>query len=405
MNMPSDDEVIVAGGGIGGLGAALALARTGVSVRVLERAPQFSEVGAGLQIGPNAVRAFDRLGVLAEIYEAAVFPDYGEIRDAVSGRKLTRIDFQGPMIERFGYPYLVLHRNDVLQTLLHALHELPHVKLENDATVESVVDEGGRVRIMCEQGQGFTAQLVVGADGINSRVRARICDDEPVFSGAIAYRGTIPIDEVDGEYSDCVRLWIGPGVHLMQYPVRRGELYNQVAVFSSGRWREGLDDWGTPEELIDSFKGTCEPVRSAAMRLSLSPAYPNFDKEPLASFVKGRSVLIGDAAHPMLQYVGQGACMALEDGVVLATLLAGSVQDPGHALAAYEAARITRTTRCQRLARPWGASWHTDDPTLVAYRDRFLRARRADDYSDVEWLYDDAITVGPGKVLSEIEGI
>jgi 3-hydroxybenzoate 6-monooxygenase len=145
-------------------------------------------------------------------------------------------------------------------------------------------------------------------------------------------------------------------------------------------------------------------VRSAAHQAASSPAYPNIDKEPLTTFVKGRSVLVGDAAHPMLQYVGQGACMAVEDGIVLAALLARSPQQPSHALAAYEANRLERTTRCQRLARPWGASWHTSDPTVIAYRDRYLRVRRPDDYSDVEWLYDDAISVDPARALARTGG-
>jgi salicylate hydroxylase len=389
-----DHDVVIVGGGIGGLGTALALARSGVRAQVLERAPEFSEVGAGLQMGPNAVRALDRLGVLGRIYGFAVFPERGVISNAVTGERLTTIDFQDPMIARFGYPYLVLHRNDILTVLLEACREHPLVGLENDRTVEHVVDEGDRMRIVCADGSELTAALVVGADGLNSRVRRLIRDDEPTFSGDVAFRGTTRIEDLGaGERTNDVLLWIGPGAHLIQYPVRRGELYNQVAVFRSVRFAEGREDWGTPEELVERFAGMSDIVRAAIPTMTAARAYPNYDKEPIDTFVAGRAVLIGDAAHPMLQYLGQGACQALEDGLTLAAVLGGSVEHPTATLAEYDSLRVPRTTRSQRAARPWGKSWHTDDPISVAYRDRYFRARRSDDYSEVEWLYDDILPV------------
>lgn len=386
------DEAIVVGGGIGGLGTALALARSGVRVRLLERAPEFGEIGAGLQIGPNAVRSFDRLGVLDAIYALAVFPQQVRISDAITGRELTRMDAQQPMIERFGYPYLVLHRSDVHAVLLEACRAHPSIELQNDRTVDEVVDEGATMLVRCQGGIEYRARLVVGADGINSRVRRLIAVDEPVFSGYTAYRGTIPIDRLPPEdRTDEVRLWIGPGIHLMQYPVRRGELYNQVAVFRSERYAQGRDDWGTPEELAEQFAQACDSVGVAVGRLGEARAYPNYDKEPIDSYVCGRAVLIGDAAHPMLQYLGQGACQALEDGLALAAALGGGVEDPADGLRLYDSKRVAHTARCQRTARPWGESWHTTDPMTLAYRDRFFAARRSDDYGDVAWLYDDAL--------------
>ncbi|QJU55322.1 FAD-dependent monooxygenase [Herbiconiux sp. KACC 21604] len=386
------DEVVVVGGGIGGLGAALALARSGVRVRLLERAPEFGEIGAGLQIGPNAVRSFDRLGVLDAIYRLAVFPQHARISDAITGKELTRIDFQEPMVERFGYPYLVLHRSDVHSVLLAACRAHPSIELENDRTLEEVVDEGDTMLVRCAGGIVYRARLVVGADGINSRVRRLITVDEPVFSGYTAYRGTIPIDRLPPEdRTDAVLLWIGPGIHLMQYPVRRGELYNQVAVFRSERYAQGREDWGTPEELSEQFAKACESVGVAVGRLGDARAYPNYDKDPIDSYVSGRAVLIGDAAHPMLQYLGQGACQALEDGLALAAALGGGVDEPADALRLYDEKRVAHTARCQRTARPWGESWHTTDATTLAYRDRYFAARRSDDYSDVAWLYDDAL--------------
>ena len=401
----TDHDVIVIGGGIGGLATALALAQSGLPVHLLERAPQFSEVGAGLQVGPNAVRALDRLGALNEIYSTAVFPQQAVISDALTGDRLTTLDLGESFTARFGYPYIVLHRNDVLTPLLNACRAHPSISLENDRAVTEVTDEGDRMRIRCEDGQELTAKLVVGADGLNSRVRRLIADDEPVFSGYIAFRGAIPVDATTAteEQSD-VHLWIGPDVHLMQYPVRSGTMYNQVAVFRTVRKAEGRRDWGNSDELLERFSPMCDEVRTTVAAHAGAVAYPNFDKEPLTTFVAHRAVLIGDAAHPMLQYLGQGACQALEDGLTLAATLGGQVDDVS-GLARYDELRVPRTTRCQRSARPWGESWHATDPTFRAYRDRYLRLRAPQDYVEVAWLYDDALESLLGPVRRELEAL
>jgi 2-polyprenyl-6-methoxyphenol hydroxylase-like FAD-dependent oxidoreductase len=295
-------------------------------------------------------------------------------------------------VERFGYPYLVLHRNDVLSVLLAACRAEPGIALHNGRNLAHVDDEGSQVRVALADGAELTAGLVVGADGLHSTVRSLICADEPVFSGYVAFRGTAPVTEIPEEArSHDVRLWIGPGIHLMQYPVRGGLLYNQVAVFKSARYVAGREDWGTPDELDERFAIANDTVRSAIPKLRTMRSYPNYDKEPLDTYVSGRAVLIGDAAHPMLQYLGQGACQALEDGLVLATLLDGSVSDPAAALAEYDAIRVPRTTRCQRVARPWGESWHSEDSIQVAYRDRYFRSRANDDYDELAWLYEDSL--------------
>lgn len=399
----SDHDIIVVGGGIGGLGTALALAQSGLAVHLLERAPAFSEVGAGLQVGPNAVRALDRLGVLDEIYATAVFPRRGIVSSAQTGQELTTLDLGKAFTERFGYPYIVLHRNDVLTPLLEACRSHRNISLENNRSVVEVSDEGSRMRVRCEDGDELTARLVVGADGLNSKVRRLISVDEPVFSGYVAFRGATPIDlsAADDDQSD-VHLWIGPDVHLMQYPVRSGTMYNQVAVFRSLWKSEGRDDWGTSDELIERFQAMCDPVRTTVAAHADATAYPNFDKDPLSTFVAGRAVLIGDAAHPMLQYLGQGACQALEDGLTLAATLEGQVDDVS-GLARYDALRVPRTTRCQTSARPWGESWHTADLTFRAYRDRYLQMRSADDYSELAWLYDDALESLLGPAQRQLE--
>ena len=396
-------DVVVVGGGIGGLGTALALAHTGLAVHVLERAPEFSEVGAGLQVGPNAVRALDRLGLLEEIYGTAVFPRRGVVSSALTGEVLSTLDLGDGFKQRFGYPYIVIHRNDVLSPLLEACRAHPSITLENDRCVAEVTDEGARMRIRCEDGHELTAKLVVGADGLNSKVRRLIAVDEPVFSGYVAFRGAKPIEPgTQAEHQSEVKLWIGPNVHLMQYPVRSGTMYNQVAVFRTLREDAGRDDWGGSDSLLERFSPMCDEVRATVAAHAEAAAYPNYDKDPLSTFVAGRAVVIGDAAHPMLQYLGQGACQALEDGLTLAATLGGQVEDLS-GLVQYDALRVPRTTRCQRSARPWGESWHTTDPIVRGYRDRYLRMRAPDDYSELSWLYDDALEGLLGPVQHEME--
>lgn len=398
----TDHDVLVVGGGIGGLGTALALARTDLPVHLLERAPQFAEVGAGLQVGPNAVRALDRLGVLDEIYTTAVFPRRGVVFDALTGQELTTLDLGEAFLQSFDYPYIVVHRNDVLTPLLDACRAHPNITLENNWAVAEVTDEGDRMRVRCDDGRELTARLVVGADGINSKVRRLITIDEPVFSGYVAFRGASPIDLGDATQAQGdVRLWIGPNVHLMQYPVRSGTMYNQVAVFRTLRRAEGRADWGNADELLERFDAMCDAVRTTVAGHVDATAYPNVDKDPLTTFVAGRAVLIGDAAHPMLQYLGQGACQALEDGLALAASLGGQVGDVS-GLARYDTLRVPRTTRCQRSARPWGESWHSADPSFRAFRDRYLRMRAPNDYSELAWMYGDALESLLGPVRSEV---
>ncbi|MCF7547467.1 FAD-dependent monooxygenase [Pseudonocardia sp. WMMC193] len=380
--------LLIVGGGIGGLATALAVARTGRPVHLIEQAPEFTEIGAGLQIGANATRMMHRLGVLDAVERAAVHPERATMRDARTGEKLTGLTLGSTYQARYGFPYLVMHRSDLLQILLDACTAEPSITLENNRTVTDVVVDADSVRIDCANSFQYRADVVIGADGLRSRLRRLFVDDEPVCSGYVAYRGTMPIAEVptDVESNDVV-LWVGPRMHLMQYPVRAGALYNQVAVFHSESFASGRDEWGTPEELDAVYADTVEPVRRSAGSVSRARHWPLYDREPLDSYVRGRVALLGDAAHPMLQVLGQGACQALEDAVCLADQLVAHPEDVEKALASYEEARLPRTTECQRAARPWAEIWHLTDPLAVALRNRILRARADDDYDDVDWLY------------------
>jgi 3-hydroxybenzoate 6-monooxygenase len=381
--------LLIVGGGIGGLATALAVARTGRPVHLIEQAAEFAEIGAGLQIGANATRVMDRLGILDAAEAVAVLPERAVMRDAVTGEKLTGLTLGATYRRRYGFPYLVMHRSDLLQLLLDACIAEPLITLENDRHVTGCRLTADGATVTCADGEVYSADLVVGADGLRSTLRTLFADDEPVCSGYVASRGTMPIEDVDTdvERNDVV-LWIGPRLHLMQYPVRAGALYNQVAVFHSKSFAAGgAGEWGTPEELDEVFAPTVDAVRGSAASVSRIRHWPLYDRDPIESFVRGRVALLGDAAHPMLQVLGQGACQALEDAAFLADQLAAHPDDVDKALQVFDQARVPRTTRCQRVARPWADVWHLTDPLAISLRNRILRSRADDDYDDVDWLY------------------
>ncbi|KAE8763895.1 FAD-dependent monooxygenase [Georgenia thermotolerans] len=389
----STDQVIMAGGGIGGLGAALMLARRGVKVRVLERAPEFGEVGAGLQLAPNITRMLKEVGVFDKIAPLSVFPKRLVFMNAKTGEELTHLDLADAE-KRYGAPYIVLHRSDLLNALLEAAQAEENITLQTSAKVEDVEDHGDRVVVRTADGAEHTGELLLGADGLHSRVRREIVQDEPICSGYVAYRGAVPVEDVDRRMSmDEVVVWMGPGMHLVQYPVRAGKLYNQVAVFRSQEYLEGKEDWGTPEELDRTYSEMCESVRVAIPSLHRNNRWPMFDREPISTWTKGRVSLLGDAAHAMLQYLAQGAGQSLLDGAALATALPalGEGSWDGEALAGalrqYEDERVAFAGHVQSTARVWGDIWHVDSYVPMILRDEVFRSRDVHDYSFVDWLY------------------
>ena len=262
--MPADvlPETLILGGGIGGLAAALSLARRGAAVTVLERSKSFAEVGAGIQLAPNAIRILQQLDVLGEIMPNAVMPRRLVLADAVEGRELTSLDLTD-FPARYGAPYLVLHRGDLLSALLGAC-VASGVRLHTDANVVELTDTGTATVAACADGREFTAQVAIGADGLHSRIRKYFADDEPILSGFVAYRGAVPMEQVErhADLRDVVA-WLGPGLHLVQYPLRSGRMYNQVAVFRSEALLRGDPGWGGPAELTAAFAGCCEHVRES----------------------------------------------------------------------------------------------------------------------------------------------
>jgi 3-hydroxybenzoate 6-monooxygenase len=389
-------DTLIVGGGIGGLSAALCIALEGGSVSVLERSKSFAEVGAGIQLAPNATRILRRLGVLQEILPLAVLPRRLVLADAIGARELTSLDLTD-FPDRYGAPYLVLHRNDLLTALLQRCAE-SGVGLHTDASVTELTDTGTHAVAACADGREFRAEIAIGADGLHSRIRQHFTHDEPVNSGFVAYRGAVPMDQVKrhADLRDVVA-WIGPGLHLVQYPLRSGQMYNQVAVFRSQAYLRGEADWGSPAELAEAFAGCSEHVRESLKTLSIVNRWPMLDRLPMPHWAKGRVALLGDAAHPMLQYLAQGACQAIEDAAVLASALAAAGRTgrpPSEGLASYAAIRAPHAMRVQRTARTWGEIWHVDGVAKLL-RDELLLDRDVSDHRHVAWLYGDS-AVPPG---------
>jgi 2-polyprenyl-6-methoxyphenol hydroxylase-like FAD-dependent oxidoreductase len=389
---PNDVDVVVVGGGIGGLANAYALATAGHSVRVLERAPEFAEVGAGLQLAPNATRILREWGLLDDVVAAGVLPRRLVFKDAVDRRELTHVDLDADFVQRYGAPYVVIHRSDLLAILATAC-ERAGVDLVANCTVEDV-ETAGHSAVVHAGDDRHRAQVALAADGLRSALRAKLSDDEPVCSGYVAYRGAFRTadieDHLDENAMHDVVVYLGPGCHLVQYPLRRGEMFNTVAVFESPAFHRGETEWGGPEELDQVFAGSCDEVRRGLASLWRDRRWPMYDRLPIPTWVHGRLALTGDAAHPMLQYLAQGACQALEDAHCLATeaekLSADGDLDWSLALAAYQQIRTTRTARVQTTARVWGDIWHVDGVARLL-RNTVFQDRDPADHRHMDWLY------------------
>ena len=385
---------LIIGGGIGGLTAALALSRRGRPVHVLEKGADFGEIGAGLQLAPNALHVLDRLGVLGEIGRHAVYPSRLVWMDAILGNRITAVDLGDAFRRRYGQPYIVMHRGDLLTVLLEACRREALITLEAQREVVAVEDFGDAARVRCADGAAYDTELLIGADGLWSTVRGLIAEDEPICAEYVAYRGTIPMAQMSTHAGlDNVVMWVGPEMHFVQYPVRRGELYNQVAVFRSRRYRPDSDAWGTPEELDAHYAQTCAYVRDCVKLMGRDKRWPMYDRAPIARWTRNRITLLGDAAHPMLQYVAQGACQAIEDSLALALSIAAAPSDLPRALAAYEESRRLRTARVQITARAMGAFFHLDG-VAATVRNAMMARRAGDDYAMLDWLYGHRVDGG-----------
>ena len=264
----------------------------------------------------------------------------------------------------------------------------PFIDLVTNQTIIEAEENGGEVSVTAADGSHHIGSAVIGADGLWSNARKLFVEDQPVCSQYVAYRGAIPMEEVTSHGNlDDVYMWIGPNLHLVQYPVRRGELYNQVVVFKSSQYtkeNEKTIHWGTPDEMDQVFAGTCELVQNAISFIQRQRRWPMYDRLPIDNWTKGRITLMGDAAHPMLQYLAQGACQALEDAAYLTDMLHKHDQDIEQAFMEYQEERIPRTANVQSSARMWGEIIHNTTDAGILLRDTILSSRTDKDFKFID---------------------
>jgi 2-polyprenyl-6-methoxyphenol hydroxylase-like FAD-dependent oxidoreductase len=384
-----DRQVLIVGGGIGGLAAALALARTGIGAQVIEQAAEFKEIGAGIQLGPNVFRMFDVLGLTDAISALAVFPNNLIMMDSATGEEVTRIPLGDTFRRKFTHPYALIHRADLHKVLLEACRQSELIRLDASEKVVKVDETNDGVVAQAASGKDYRGAALIGSDGLWSTIRQMVVGDgKPNVAGHITYRAVLPTSEMPEKFRwrDMV-LWAGEKVHLVHYPLRTGELFNLVAVFHSNRYEEGWDSYGDPTELRERFAKTCEPVRTLLNKIESWRMWVLCDRPPIKEWSKGRITLLGDAAHPMLQYLAQGAGMSIEDAVCLANQAVHANGDYPAAFRAYQQARYLRTGRVQIMARVYGEFYHASG-VAKELRNMMLGSRTPEDaMAGMEWLY------------------
>ncbi len=384
--------VIVAGGGIGGLAAALALVRQGFEVTVLEQAAEIGEIGAGIQLGPNAFHAFDALGVGDKTRSRSVFTDYMVMHDALDEYQVGKIPTGEAFRQRFGNPYAVIHRVDIHKSLLEGAVETGRVKFVTSTRVVRIEQTDTTVTAIDQHGNAHTGVALIGADGGKSVVRQQYVNDPPRVTGHVVYRAVVEKEDFPENLRwNAASIWVGPNCHLVHYPLRGGEQYNVVVTFHSRDKEEwGVTD-GSKEEVQSYFQGICPKARQLIDLPKSWRRWATADREPIANWVHGRATILGDAAHPTTQYLAQGACMALEDAVTLGEALRVTQTDTGHdwdkALALYQRSRVARTARIVLSAREMGRIYHAKGVERLVRNDLWRGRSTERFYDAVEWLY------------------
>ena len=381
-------SVAIVGGGIGGLAAALSLLHAGLDVQVYEQAPAPGEVGAGIQISPNASRLLHRLGLGPALDRTGVRPVGGHQRRWDDGRTLQWAELGEAIETAFGAPYYHFHRADLLRALAEAL---PAERVHLGHRLTSFQDQGNRVELTFANGARAAADVLVGADGIHSTVRAALFGPEqPRFTGCTAYRGLVPAERLAHLGLEVAAYnWMGPGGHFVHYFVAGGRLMNFVAIKERETWtRESWTDRGEVAEALAAFEGWHPTVRAIIGAADETFLWALFDRLPLARWSVGRVTLLGDACHAMLPFMAQGAAQAIEDGATLAACLIQTGADgiPA-ALARYEALRLPRATRLQEMSRANKTRYHLPDGPEQQARDASLAVRGDRTIPVIGWLY------------------
>ena len=379
-----NEPIILVGGGIGGLAAALALAKKNLPSLVLEQAPQLRETGAGIQLCPNVFKMFDYLGIIEPITEIAVFPDNLVYIDGINGCRFLTISLKEELLKRFKYPYGVFHREELLKALFKACSKHPQIQIVTDAKVVEVTESGEEMFVRTEKST-YKGQAIIGCDGLWSIVRKTIEGDlKPRFSGHVAHRGVVHRSEVPERLRpNNVVHWVRDNAHLVHYPIGSQGLFNIIAIYHTNEKYDPEDIQGNPQELDQKFSGSQPEMLELLQKINPARKWLLFDRDPIKVWSKGRITLLGDAAHPTLPYLTQGAGLAIEDAVVLAGKIVKHNQDYAKAFKEYEEERYLRAAYVQLFSRAYGEAHHSSG-VARELRDILIATRRPEE--NYEWL-------------------
>ena len=384
------DRILVAGGGIGGLAAAIGLAQTGLPVLVLEKAAELGEIGAGIQLGPNAFHAFDYLGVGEAARNMAVYIDNLRLMDALSGQEITRIPLGEAFRARMGNPYAVVHRGDLHGVFLTACQAHELVELRTSSGVEGYEQDDKGVTALLADGSRVEGRLLIGADGLWSNIRRQMLQDGPPrVSGHTTYRSVIPVEDMPEDLRwNAATLWAGPKCHIVHYPLQGWKTFNLVVTYHNDAPEPVAGKPVSHDEVRRGFEHVAPVARQIIDKGQGWKLWVLCDRDPVMTWTEGRVALLGDAAHPMLQYFAQGACMAMEDAVCLSHLLAEGMDDIPATLRAYQDRRRLRTARVQLQSREIGQHVYHPAGAHAELRNAVMSARSPDEwYDQIDWLY------------------
>ena len=381
-------SVLIVGGGIGGMAAALSLSRLGLAVTVLEQASALGEIGAGIQLAPNAFAALDALGVGERTRAKAVFTERLVMMDAVDASEVGTFVVDAAFRQRFSNPYAVIHRADIHGAILDAVRTSPLITFVTSSQVTDVAEDDAGVTVTDAAGRSFRADVLIGCDGVKSVIRERIVGDAVRVSGHVVYRAVVPAADMPADLRwNAPVVWAGPNCHLVHYPLRNGEQYNLVVTFHSREQEAWSVTDGSKEEVLSYFDGVHAQPRQLLHKPTSWKRWSTADRDPVDNWSTQRMTLLGDSAHPMLQYLAQGACMALEDAVTLGEAVRACDFDMAAAFQLYQTSRIARTARVVLSAREMGRLYHAKGVERLVRNDLWRGRTPAQFYEALAWLY------------------
>jgi 2-polyprenyl-6-methoxyphenol hydroxylase-like FAD-dependent oxidoreductase len=382
--------VLIAGGGIGGLAVALGLAQKGIRSILLEKASALGEIGAGIQLGPNAFHAFDYLGVGEAARGMAVYVGQLRLMDAMTAQEICHVDLGETFRRRFGNPYAVVHRGDLHGVFLKACRDSDLIDLRVSSEVMGYDQDGSSVTAKLASGDRVTGSLLVGADGLWSNIRKQVVGDgKPRVSGHTTYRSVIPTEQMPEDLRwNAATLWAGPKCHLVHYPLSGWKVFNLVVTCHNDAPEPVAGKPVPHDEVMKGFAHINERAQAIIRHGKNWKLWVLCDRDPTERWVDGRVALLGDAAHPMLQYFAQGACQAMEDAVCLSHMLGSYPGDHADALEKYRAQRFPRTARVQLMSRAIGEHIYHPSGEHARLRNAIMSAKSQEEwYGDLAWLY------------------